>query len=61
MRKLMLFCGILFFPFSGSATGPNNCLPDNYMQQDTTAKEKVERLDSIVVSSSRANMNTPVT
>ena len=57
----MLFCGILFFPFSGSATGPNNCLPDNYIQQDTTAKEKVERLDSIVVSSSRANMNTPVT
>ena len=108
----MVFCGILFFPFIGSAMQSNNCLPDNNTKpnqlstvdtegdskggnlrlaqvrepeftavnedfrgkrnakftllghplgQDTTSSEKIERLDSIVVSSWRANMNTPVT
>ena len=38
-----------------------NHLRNSSIQQDTTTNEKIERLDSIVISSSRANMNTPVT
>lgn len=53
MKKLAFLCGILFFPtflFAGSA-----------FKQDTVIVEKSERLDSIVVSSWRAGVNTPVT
>ena len=49
MKKLMLFCGILFFPFIGSAA---------YQQSDTL---RTANLDSIVVNAHRAGANTPVT
>lgn len=81
MRKLMLFCGILFFPFTGNSKPENSnwctegaiSAPElveaeaesmkwhRNAQQDTVSFQKEERLDSIVVSSNRANMNTPVT
>ena len=112
MRKIMLFCGILFFPLTGNSLSERIvwCQNDSFSapktaqtevwcaegifsapeavavkiavkeavkaetevwcvdevwhhnaQQDTVTFQKEERLDSIVVSSNRANMNTPVT
>lgn len=46
MKKLIVFCGIILFPFCG-------------FSQKTEMKS--EKLDSIVVSSTRAGKNTPVT
>lgn len=45
MKRLIVFCGILLFPFCGFA-----------QQSDV----KQDKLDSIVVSSTRAGKNTPV-
>ena len=49
MKKLMLFCGILFFPMIGSAA---------HEQSDTL---RTSNLDSIIVQAHRAGANTPVT
>ena len=46
MKKLMLFCGILFFPLCGFSAGQ---MPQN------------NHLDSIIVSAQRAGVKTPVT
>lgn len=62
MKKLVLFCGILFFPFFSSAHRAVHFLPDRETpvpQSDTLLQH--EKLDSIVVSSWRAGINTPVT
>ena len=54
MKKLMLFCGILFFPMWGFAV-------QKQLQQPSDTLSDNHRLDSIVVQAHRAGANTPVT
>ena len=54
MKKLMLFCGILFFPMWGFAV-------QKQLQQPSDTLSDNHRLDSIVVQAHRAGTNTPVT
>ena len=54
MKKLMLFCGILFFPMLGIAA-------QQQLQFSSDTLSDNHRLDSIVVQAHRAGTNTPVT
>ena len=68
MKKLMLFCGILFFPMWGVALAQHApvlngahesasrevCMPDDSLSLN-------KQLDSIIIQAHRAGANTPVT
>ena len=56
MKKLTVFCGILFFPLFAFASSLGI-----YSVQDTVFVHQIHKLDSIVVSGIRAGFNTPVT
>ncbi|MEG0518110.1 MAG: TonB-dependent receptor [Bacteroidales bacterium] len=53
MKKLMVFCGIIMFPICGFS----QAAAQNKQQTESV---KQDRLDSIVVHSTRAGRNTPV-
>ena len=59
MKKLMLFCGILFFPMWGFAAQQQQAPSPINAASDTLSAN--HRLDSIVVQAHRAGVNTPVT
>ncbi len=59
MKKLMLFCGILFFPMWGFAAQQQQAPSPINAASDTLFDN--HRLDSIVVKAHRAGANTPVT
>ena len=73
MKKLVFFCGVLFFPYLSFAKGePNSSqtnvlsLPEgqNIIQEQALNRPDTlqpERLDSIIVNANRAGINTPVT